>query len=252
MRILHLVSLTTALLFAWSASAAGQEKLTAVQVLEKMDGKINGNEDQDMDVTLTVIDTDGSEKSYDFNIKQKGNDKRLIRFKSGELKNMSILTKNQDQVYIYLPGYKKVRRVASHNMKQSFVGSDFTNADMATASFLEVYDPVMEKEDTDFWYLRLTPKEGKDTGYASLLTKVGKKDFLQWQTDYYDEKGTHVKRFAASQPKLFPGTKEEWHSLVELSDPRTGHKTTMRVNGLKLNQGLKKSMFTTRYLQWAK
>ena len=81
---------------------------------------------------------------------------------------------------------------------------------------------------------------------------MGKKDFLQWQTDYYDEKGTHVKRFAASQPKLFPGTKEEWHSLVELSDPRTGHKTTMRVNGLKLNQGLKKSMFTTRYLQWAK
>jgi uncharacterized protein len=252
MRILNYVLPILALMAAGSANAVGQEKLTAVQVLEKMDSKINGNEDQDMDVTLTVIDTDGSEKSYDFNIKQKGNDKRLIRFKSGELKNMSILTKDQNQVYIYLPGYKKVRRVASHNMKQSFVGSDFTNADMATASFLEVYDPVMEKEDADYWYLKMTPKKGTNTGYATLITKVGKKDFLQWQTDFYDEKGTHVKRFAASEPKLFPGTKAEWHSLVELSDPRTGHKTTMRVNNLKLNQGLKKSMFTTRYLQWAK
>lgn len=252
MRRIFVLSLILAVSLAGVATVAAQEKLTAVQILEKMDGKINGNEDQDMDVRLTVIDTDGSEKSYDFNLKQKGNDKRLIRFKSGELKNMSILTKNQDQVYIYLPGYKKVRRVASHNMKQSFVGSDFTNADMATASFLEVYDPVLDKEDADFWYLKLTPKGGKDTGYAWLITKVGKKDYLQWQTDYYDEKGTHVKRFAASRPKLFPGTKEEWHSQIEVSDPRTGHKTIMSVTGLKLNQGLKKSMFTTRYLQWAK
>lgn len=252
MRLVLSLSLAISLSLAGIVAASAQEKLSAEQVLEKMDAKINGNEDQDMDVTLTVIDTDGSEKSYDFNIKQKGNDKRLIRFQSGELKNMSILTMNQDQVYIYLPGYKKVRRVASHNMNQSFVGSDFTNADMATASFLEVYDPVLDKEDADFWYLKLTPKAGKDTGYASLLTKVGKKDFLQWQTDYFDEKGTHVKRFVASQPKLFPGTKEEWHSHIELSDPRTGHRTTMTVNSLKLNQGLKKSMFTTRYLQWAR
>ncbi len=252
MRLALSLSLLLALSMAGTVTTSAQEKLSAIQILERMDTKINGNEDQDMDVTLTVIDTDGSEKSYDFNIKQKGNDKRLIRFNSGELKNMSILTMNQDQVYIYLPGYKKVRRVASHNMSQSFVGSDFTNADMATASFLEVYDPVLEKEDEAFWYLRLTPKPGKDTGYASLLTKVGKKDFLQWQSDFFDEKGTHVKRFAASQPKLFPGTTAEWHSHIELSDPRTGHKTTMKVNALKLNQGLKKSMFTTRYLQWAK
>jgi outer membrane lipoprotein-sorting protein len=250
-RLSHLVLILVAA-FALGPPAGAQEKLTAVEILGKMDARINAHDDQEMDVTLSVIDTDVSEKSYDFNIMQMGNDKRLIRFQSGELKNMSILTMNQDQVYVYLPGYKKVRRVASHNMNQSFVGSDFTNADMATASFLEVYDPVLDHEDDDYWTLKLTPKAGRSTGYAYLMTRVGKKDFLQWQTDYFDDKGTNVKRFVASKPKVFPGAKESWHSFIELSDPRTGHKTTMTVNSLKLDQGLKKKMFTTRYLQWAK
>ncbi len=250
-RLSHLVLILVAA-FALAPPAGAQEKLTAVEILGKMDARINAHDDQEMDVTLSVIDTDGSEKSYDFNIMQMGNDKRLIRFQSGELKNMSILTMNQDQVYVYLPGYKKVRRVASHNMNQSFVGSDFTNADMAAASFPVLYNSTIEKEDGDHWYLKLVPKQPEESAYGHLIMKIGKKDYLQWQTDYYNPKGEHIKQFKASKPHKFPGVQDEWHTHIEISDPRTGHRTVMEVNSLQLNQGLKKKIFTTRYLQWSK
>jgi outer membrane lipoprotein-sorting protein len=246
----------TVLAFALSTlvalAATAQEKLTADEILGRMDKKVNGHEDQEMDVTLTVVDTDGSEKSYTFNIKQKGNDKRLIRFNSGELKGMSILTEDQNRVHVYLPGYKKVRRVASHNMNQSFVGSDFTNADMAAASFPVLYNSTIEKEDGDHWYLKLVPKQPEESAYGHLIMKIGKKDYLQWQTDYYNPKGEHIKQFKASKPHKFPGVQDEWHTHIEISDPRTGHRTVMEVNSLQLNQGLKKKIFTTRYLQWSK
>lgn len=252
MRTVWIGIVTLLVMSGISLGAMAQEKLTADEILGKMDQKINGHTDQEMSVKLTVYDTDGSTKEYLFTIQQKGNSKRLVRFTSGEVKGMAILAENQERVYVYLPGYKKVRRVASHNMNQSLVGSDLSNSDMATASYPEVYTPALDHEDADYWYLKLTPKKPEDSAYAWAIIKIGKKDYLQWQTDYYNAAGEMVKRFKADKAKLFPGMTDAWHSWIEYSDPRTGHRTTLDVLDLKVDQGLKDSMFTTRQLQWSK
>ncbi len=252
MKKVLLVTLTAFALLVAPRNVWAEDKLTAEQILDKMDERINGNDDSEMDVRITAYKKNGDSKSYTFNIKQKGKQKRLIRFNSGEIKGMSILTENQNRVYVYLPGYKKVRRVASHNMNQALVGSQLTNADMATSSYTEVFTATIEKEDDAFWLLRLIPKDMDEATYGSLLMKVGKEKFSLLGIDYFDKKGTLVKQFVPDKLKKFDGVDEEWHTFLKYVDVQSGDWTTLEVLSLKLNQGLKKSLFTTRQLQWGR
>jgi len=236
----------------FSAPAAGaQEKLTAEQILDKMDRTMNGFDDQEMDVDMTIVDTDGSKKTYSFNIKQKGNDRRLVRFRSGEIKGMATLTESGNRAYVYLPGYKKVRRVAAHNMNQSFAGSDFSNTDLATSCWKCLYDGKLDKEDGTHYTMTLTPRKGNDTGYARVVMKISKQQWRQEDTDYFNASGDLVKTFRVSNFRTY-GCGVTQPETIEMSDPRSGHKTLMTVKELKVNQGLKESVFTERELQWGK
>jgi outer membrane lipoprotein-sorting protein len=222
----------------------------ATEILDKMDRSMNGYADQQMDVTMVIVDVDGTKKSYDFTIYQKGDVKRYILFTSGEIKGMATLIEDRERVYAYLPGFKKVRRVATHNMNQSFAGSDFTNNDMATVSWTKNYDAKMDHADADSWYLLCTPKPGTQSDYSKAIVKVDKKTFSQMGVDYYDAKGAKVKMFANYDLKDYHGVVRT--SLVTLSDPRTGHKTELHVKDFKVNQGLNDDLFTVRQMQWGK
>jgi len=245
------ILLLAALVLLPIRSLSAQEKLSAEQVLDKLDKVANGFDDQEMDIEMTIIDTGGSKKSYNFNIKQKGNDRRLVRFRSGEIKGMATLTEAANRAYVYLPGYKKVRRVAAHNMNQSFAGSDFSNSDMATSCWKCLYDGTVEREDASHYTLTLTPKKGTDTGYARVSMKVSRQSFRQEDTDYFNAAGDLVKTFRVSNTRTYScGVTQP--ETIEMADPRSGHKTTLTVKELKVNQGFKDSMFTERELQWGK
>jgi outer membrane lipoprotein-sorting protein len=229
-------------------AAAPAEDLAPEAILDRMEKTVNGFDDQVMDVTMTVVDVDGSRKSYDFTVWQKGDTKRLVRFRSGEIKGMATLVEDRQHVYVYLPGLKKVRRVAAHNMNQSFAGSDMSNDDMAAVSWAGLYEAAIEREDADHWYLRCTPRPGADAPYARATLKVEKKRFLQMGIEYYDESGAKVKVWDNRDVTDYHGVPRA--SIVELSDPRTGHRTILKVNDLRVNQGLTDSMFTVRELEW--
>jgi len=240
----------TVVLAGVSAPGLGQE-LSATEILAKMDHALAGYEDQEMEVEMTVHDVDGSQKVYTFNLKQKGNSKRLVRFKSGEKKGLSVLTESAHRMYVYLPGYKKVRRVATHSLNQSFVGSAFSNSAMGVTSYSELYVPTLKSQDDKVWTLELTPKAEVDTGYARLVLQVDKETLNQGTTDYYSDSGELVKKFRTWDFTEYPGGIRRAR-FIEMSDPRTGHRTVMEVKKFKTNQGFKDSMFSTRQLRWSR
>lgn len=238
------LSIVAALLgssLAWAESPA--------EVLTKMDASNNSFADQQLEIRLTVVEVDGAKKSYDMTMYQKGSEKRLILFTSGEMKGMSTLVESPTSVYVYLPGFKKVRRVAAHNMNQSLAGSDLTSEDMAQVAWASDWTPALEKEDETSWWLTLTPKAADKTGYTRVVHRVDKKTFGQRESHYF--KGAEeVKRFMNGEPKAFNGATR--YSMIVVSDPRTGHRTEMEVKDFKFNQSLKDELFTVRQLQWGK
>jgi outer membrane lipoprotein-sorting protein len=222
-----------------------------LEILKKMQETVNGFADTEMEIELTVKDNRGKEKSYGFNVKQRG-EQRLIVFGTGESKGQAVLIQDTARMYIYLPPpMNKVQSVAVGNMRQSFLGSDWSNTDMSIVDWSEFYDVAFESEDEEFWYITLTPKKGQDTGYAKVIHKIGKNDPRLYGTKYYNAKGEHIKTFWVKDVREFsPGLK--WPHAVGMTDPRTGHESVMNIKDFKVNQGFKKSMFTPRYLKWLK
>ncbi|MEW6435164.1 MAG: outer membrane lipoprotein-sorting protein [Myxococcota bacterium] len=224
-------------------------KLAPSEILAKMEALNNGFADQKMEIRLTVVDVDGSKKSYDMTVLQKGDTKRLVQFTSGEMKGMATLVEDRNSVHVYLPGFKKVRRVAAHNMNQSLAGSDLSSEDMAQVSWAADWNVALEKEDDSSYWLSLTPKSA-GTSYSKVQHRVDKKTFMQLETHYFDQGGVEVKRFVNTQPTDFHGVMR--NKLITVSDPRTGHRTEMEIKDFVVNQGLKDDLFTVRQLQWGK
>lgn len=223
---------------------------TAAEILAKAEANNNGYADQRMDMKLTVVDVDGSKKSYDMTMFQKGNVKRMIQFTSGEMKGMSTLVEDRNSVHVYLPGFKKVRRVAAHNMNQSLAGSDLTSEDMAQVSWANDWNVALKKEDEAGWNLELTPKVPETSTYARVEQRIEKKTFGTAELHYFNKAGEEVKRFINSQHTDFNGAKT--YKNIVVSDPRTGHRTELEVKDFKVNQNLKDDLFTVRQLQWGK
>jgi len=226
-------------------------KISVEEIVKKMDAKISGYDDQYMRISMNIYDVDGKMKSYGMEMYQKGTEKRLVKFTSGEMKGFATLILDRNNVWAYLPAFKKVRRVAATNMKQSLAGSDFTNDDMAVGSWGNDWDITMEKEDEKFYYLKAFPKKGKNITYASALLVVEKGTYYQDHVDYFNEAGEKVKVYFFKNLTDF-GLDIKRHQIVGMLDPRTGHRTELFVHEMKNNQGLKDKMFTKRHLQWGR
>jgi uncharacterized protein len=244
-------TLAAAVLAALALLPGAARAQTAEEILAKADQVTNGYADQYMRNIMTIIDIDGSQKSYDFSIAQKG-EKRMIRFHSGEMKGMANLIEDAQSIYAYLPGFKKIRRVAAHNMNQSFAGSDFTNDLMAFTSWVKAYQPKLEREDADYWYLSCTPRAGGvKPPFPKAEAKVNKKNSQLDAYAFFDEAGQKVKTFENSDLKDFGGGAVR-NTNILVTDTRTGHKTRLDIKEFKVNQGLKDDLFTQRELEWGK
>jgi len=240
---------TVTVLGLWVSFAFAQQE-DAQKILEKMDAVNYGYDDQTMELRYTIRDFDGSEKQYDIVMYQKGTNKRLIRFTSGEVKGMATLVVGPSRMFVYLPGYNKVRRVAPHAMSQTFAGSDFTMDEISNPTYSPRYNAKLLKEDDNFWYLELVPKEGEKPLYPKVHVAVQKGTYWQGETTYFDASGAKVKVMTCSEPKDFGGLRR--NSVIVLRDVRTGHSTRLDILSFKVNQGLKDSMFTERELIWGR
>ncbi len=230
-------------------SGAAAKALTAQEILDKADATLTTYNDQSLRTEITVVDSDGTEKYREMRVWQKG-EMRLIKFVlPADWKGTALLALDPKTNYIYLPSYKRIRRVAAHARNQSFQGMDVSQADMALFRFGTDYAPKqMEETDTDY-ILELTPKPGSDVGYGKLVLTIGKDRFETKQIDYYAKDGKEkLKVEVRSDWKLYEG-KHYNASLLNISSAKENHQTILKNSEYKFDQGLPDSYFTTRNLK---
>jgi len=235
------------LLLAALSPAVALAAPPAAEILQRMDDVTSGYADQEMEVDLVIRAESGEEKSYGMIVWQKDR-RRLVRFTSGENRGLATLV-DGDRVYVYMPGFKKVRRVAQHNMAQSFAGSDFSNEDMTRLRFADDFDVTLEREDADTWVLQGTPKPDRSVSYASVRITVAKDGYFQRAVDYLDAEGRKVKEFRGQDLTTWPGGVRRFRTVIT-RDPRSGHETVMRLRTFKVDQGLDDEQFSKRALMW--
>lgn len=222
-------------------------QISPLEILQKVDACINGPSDQEMKMTLVLIDKNGKEQTREIVMMQKGTDKRIGKFLSpADQKGIGFLSLPDNVFYVYLPAYKKTRRIASHIKNTKFAGTDFTYEDMEAKNYSQNWLPKLLSSDNNQFRLELNPKKGTVSEYSKIILSVRQDNFYPEKVEYFDKSGKLVKRMTSDKIEKVNGYWIAQISLME--DLKSGHKTKMILEDVKFDSGLADNKFTERYL----
>ncbi len=257
----------TALLIALalSMSLAGAAELNLAEIVQKSQ-MVNKMVDSASDATFTLINKNGQErkqKTYGVSkLEANGTDNmRMTRFMApADVKGtVSLLIEHSagdDDMWIYLPAAKKVRRMVSSDKRTSFVGTDFSYGDVIGHRVSEWDYKLLREEQADgadCYVIEATPKSDKvreDSGYSRRLIWIRKDNFFAIKGDMWDEAGEPVKKFHMTELKEVDPVRHKWQAMkLESENLQTGHKTIIQFENFKVNQKVRDDFFTTRYME---
>ncbi len=220
--------------------------LDAGQVLVKMERAEYAAKDTVAEVKMVLRDSGGQESVRRLKMWQKGDDRRLIRFEEpADVRGIGFLD-DKGKMYVYLPAFRKVRRVAGSVKNQNFAGTDFAHTDLSSEKFSKRLDAVSVEEKGDHFVL-VTKEKGSDSQYSKLVFHVRKKDFLFDRVEYFDRAGNLWKVF--ERKDFRPVGKYVQSYWAKMTDKKKNHSTEMIVRKLEVDTGISGRIFSKRNLK---
>ncbi|MDD5307014.1 MAG: outer membrane lipoprotein-sorting protein [Deltaproteobacteria bacterium] len=227
------------------AFAAGALADEAQDILVKTDATLTKVKDQTYQAELKVLKDGKVVKSMNFTAKLKGLHMKLVRFTApGDVKDMTVLTTVDDAMYVYIPSFQRVRRVAAHVRNAGFMGTDFSPEELGSAALSVGWNAKMVSQDNDKWVLDLTPKPGTETTCSKMRVEVLKKVTSVASITYFDGQGKAVKTQIREGWKNFGAVTIP--ARIVVTDLRTGSRSEIVFTGATVNTGLSDDAFTKR------
>ncbi len=248
--LLLVLSLALPASIARADTAPGPQKAaTAAEVLAKLDHALNAFKDGVWECKLRVKEPSGQWRELSFTTYQKVPGKRLVRFTGGENKGMNVLVESQDTVYVYLPEFKRVRRMGTHVKNQNFGGSDFSSEDMSQMNYGGTFDPKLVGEDADSWILELSQKPGLDLEFPRVKMWITKATEQPSRMEYLDASGKKLKTQERLEYKKDSPTHWQPMQITLVDHRRNDHASEIVFLSSKIDSGLAEDLFTVRALQ---
>ncbi len=252
------LSLLVLLTLAFVMNAFAQDKITGLQVMEKVYNRPTGN---DMEATLimTLVNSNGDKRVREIKqfIRDFGKVEKKIMFfvKPADVRNTSFMNwsyddpnKDDDQ-WIYLPALKKVKRISSDSKGDYFMGSDFTYDDLGDRKPNEDNHKILREEKLngeDCYVIESTPKD-PDYMYSKTVTWVIKDKWIGLKKEFYDEDGDYLKTLTIQK---YDKIKGYWIITKTMMDNvQKNHKTIMELKNVKIDTGIPARMFTERMMK---
>ena len=165
-----------------------------------------------------------------------------------------------DDSWLYLPALQRVKRLASSDTSDSFLGSDFTYADI-NGYEIDWYDYSFVNESEiedgdDCWVIEIIPKpEFKDraeeaTGYSKMQSWISKEKLVQFRGQVWEIRGNRVKFFTASEVELIEDiwTVKRLQAITTRND-RQEHASVLQINSIDYNSEVPDDLLTTEAMQ---
>jgi len=248
------------LLFA-SAFVAGpagaQANLTADQIMTKMlNQDAFGWDEAETTVRMTLVEANGARKERimeNLRRRKDGRQQAIVRFRSpAEVAGTAFLMlerdKGESEQHIYLPGLKRTRRIVGREREGSFMGSDFTYADLERGELRGATHKRLADEDisgSKTFMIESTP--GKGAAYSKVETWVRQDNFLPLRIRYYDKDGQLLKTLYTKRFKTVEGRPV----IVEaqMVNKKTGHSTEFVMDNLRPRKDIPDTAFTPTALE---
>ncbi len=179
----------------------------------------------------------------------------LVRFIApADVRNTGLLSLHHAsgdvEQWLYLPALHRVRRIASNRRGGRFVGSDFYYED------LHERDPDKDRHELRGQgkvggllceILVSTPKDPKSSVYSKRVSWILPRALVPLRIDYYRRgRSKPVKRMLVHRLKRIQGY---WTVLdSSMTDLKSGHRTRVKVEAIRYDQGLPEKLFTRQAL----
>lgn len=239
-----------ALVLVVSVAARASEQ-TADEIVKKADIAYSNFADMTVSAEMQIFDPGASAgRKFNFSTFLKG-ERRLVRFTSpDDVKGMGMLLENRETMFVYLPGFQRVRKMNTHTRGQTFMGSDFGYEDMAESTYTGYWIPKIAGTDANQWMIDLTPAPGKVAEFPRMRVWFDKVRYLATRIEFFDEKNVKARTETRGDFKRDEGPVEHWSpTLITITDHRRNdHHTTMHFVQVKVNTGLPDELFNQRGL----
>lgn len=240
--------LCTVLLTLPPLYAANLPKLSIDELMARVDSFYDNARDQQYSMKMILVEPDGARKERRLSYRAKGEDLAITRFHYPDsVDGMGFLQEENDNFHVYLPDFQKVRKVAAHTKKQSFMGSDFSYNDMNNRRYTRDYEAKLLDDSGDRYLVELTPKPDTNIEYARLVLTVVPGTWVIETIDYYAQDGEQVKRQTRDDLVEVQGILIQ--RRVTMEDLKSGHKTILQMSDIVFNQGLDDDVFSVRNLR---
>ena len=227
--------------------------LTADQIISKVIDT-QKSDSAALDLKLTLIEPNGTQRERRIQTLSKtidGNTNTITVFLAPEsVRNTRFLSKESNgntEQYIYLPALKRSKRIAASEEGGSFMGSDFSYADMASTTYdTDQAVHKLIKEDATTYTIESTPN--KKTVYGKNIVVVDKKNFLPVRVEFYDLDGrTLLKTLVTHEVGMEDG--RHITKVLVMTTVATGHATRLEIVQARYDMPISDNYFTQRFLE---
>ena len=236
--------LAATLLWAGHASADAPGD----KALKGMDEAMNRAKTQYYEYEVINQEPGKAEKKMALKVWLKG-EKRLTEFTApADMKGTKVLILSPTQMYVYLPAFGKIRRIASHVTDQGFMGLAFSQDDLANQSYAPIYDAQVASDAAAEMKLVATAKAGQTVPNGKIEFLIAKDKNLPTEIKYFNTAGNHVKTETRTGYEC-QGAVCSPKELKMVDHTKGGHWTKMIRKAWKVNEDLSDDLFSKRSLE---
>lgn len=243
--------------------------MSPLEVMQNNDNLEDGNSSKGL-TTMTLIDRKDRERVRELQMYSKdfGEDVKSVSFflTPADVKGTGYLNfdwqdeATDDDSWLYLPALQKVKRIAAGDKSGSFMGSDFSYADINGTNIdwynYEFINELAEVNGKPAWHIQSTPKPElskqvyKETGVKQSEIWILKENFVQVKAKITMTKGGKTKYFQASELEQIDGI---WTAkrmqMVTTKAGKKVHASVLQVKQIAYNVDVADNLFTTSAMQ---
>lgn len=227
---------------------------TGLEIAQRVDDRLTP---QDMTSSTTMILTNKKGKTRTAKIFSKSinnNKKQIMWFLSPkDDKGVAFLKiehdDKDDEMRMWLPAFKKIRRISSKKKGDSFMGSDLSYEDMSSRGIDEHTFTRLDDDELDgipCFVIEAVPNKELKSSYSKHKTWIDKKMNMAVKEESFDRLG-NLKKIKTFKNKSVG--KYRVMAGIFVQDVQNNHTTQITFDDLELDTGIKASLFHEKNLK---
>ena len=153
-----------------------------------------------------------------------------------------------DDMKLWLPNFKKIRRISSKKKSESFMGSDMSYEDMTSRNIDEYTYSILgsEKIDNVDCYILESVPSGIKTEYSKHISWITKDMHLPIKEESFDKNMELLKSKSIIYQQI-----KEYSIMIELhvKNVQRNHQTILKFDNIEVDSGIKDNIFHEKNLK---